>query len=313
MLVVLVLLAFGGVIAAQDSNRDGQVRGTFVALAERRVGDGEYLGIVVKLFDRQENVTVLIPREYDELRQSARMMQTGDRLEISYVREHGEMWIESIEAERRRAEGDGGPEDGRRIEIRREIGRGPERARGRREGERRMEVRGQMRREPQLDRMGGRRESERRIVMRGEGTGEPDGTFERNLHREPPMREQLEKLVREVVSEHMERLRPAPSALEELARELREVFTRHTEQLGMELKEILTLHVERMQVEIHELRTHAENLRREVEELRRENEMLRRQLHETSERPREGDRDRDRRRDDTLRQQRDMRRDPERG
>ncbi|MHC4432180.1 MAG: hypothetical protein ACYTBS_10105 [Planctomycetota bacterium] len=278
MLVVLALLAFGGVISAQDRSRDGQVRGTFVALAERWVGDGEYLGIVVRPFERQENVTVLVPREYEELRQSARMMQPGDRLEISYVREHGEMWIESIEVERRRVEGDGGAEGGERIEIRRQALRGPERIEERREGERRVEVRRQMRREPQRGRADERREGEKRIVMHWDGRREPDGPFEQGRRPGPPMREQLERLVREVVSEHMQRLRPEPSALEELGMQLREVFTRHTEQLGMELKEILTFHVERVQVEIHELRTHAENLRREVEELRRENEMLRRQL-----------------------------------
>ena len=260
MLVVLVVLAFGGILSAQDRDRDGQVRGIFVRLAERQVGDSGYMAIVVKPFERDENVTVLVPREYEQLGQSARTMQPGDRLEISYVREHGEMWIKSIEAERRRTEGDGGSEGGRRIEIRREIRRGPERTEERREGERRTEVRRQMRRPAERERTDERREGERRIVMRREGHGDPDRPREDRRHPRPLPHEQLE-------------------------RQLGEVFTGHMKRLGMELKEILAFHVERMQVEIHELRAHAENLRREVEELRRENEMLRRRLQETNETP----------------------------
>ena len=287
MLVALVVLAFGGVLSAQDRDGDGQVRGTFVRLAERRVGDGGYLGIVVNPFDRDDHVTVLVPREHEELRRSARTMQEGDRLEISYAREHGEMWIKNIEVRRTRTEGDKGSEGGKRVEIRREVRRGPERSEERRESERRMESR-QMRRPAERERMEVRREGERKTMMRREGRRESNRPQEDRRHREPSPHEQLE-------------------------RQLREVFTGHIHRLGMELKEVFGFHIERMQMEIRELRSHAENMRREVEELRAENERLRRQLSQTNEPRREGDREaRERRAPDRRtgdRQGRETRRD----
>ena len=155
MLVVLVVLAFGGILSAQDRDRNGQVRGAFVKLADRQVGDGGYLGIVVKPFDRDDHVTVLVPREHEELRRSAQTMREGDQLEISYTSEHGEMWIKGIEVRRTRTEGDKGSEGGKRVEIRREVRRGPERSEERRESERRMEGR-EMRRPAERGRMGER-------------------------------------------------------------------------------------------------------------------------------------------------------------
>ncbi|MHC4116390.1 MAG: hypothetical protein ACYSWO_02670 [Planctomycetota bacterium] len=254
-LVVLVVLAFGGVLVAAEGERSGQLRGVFVRLAERRVGERGYLGIVVKPFERDNHVTVLVPTEYEELRRSARSLEPGDKLEIFYVSEHGEIWIQGIEAERRREEGEKGPEGGKKVEIRREVRRGPERGEERREGEKRMEVRRQMERPAERMRMDARREAERRIVLRRDSRREPDRPRE-------------------------ERARPRPLPHEQLERQLREVITRHVERMSAELREVLTFNIERMQAEIRELRAHAENMRREVEELRAENERLRRQLAE---------------------------------
>jgi len=291
MIAVLVVFVFGGVVGAQEGDRRGELRGVFVRLAERRVGERGYMGIVVKPFERDGHVTVLVPQEYEGLARSARALQEGDRLEMSFVTEHGEMWIDRIEAVRRRVEGEGRPEVGKRIEIRREeVRRGPERMEERREGERRLEVRREMRREgePRED----RREGERRIVIRREGERDPDVHRDERPRREPPPHEQLE-------------------------RHLRDAFARHMEHLGMELREILMSHIGRMQEEIQELRMHAEHMRREIEELRHENEMLQRRLRGTNEPPRERDgeawerREVNRRREEIERHERDMQRERE--
>ena len=52
MIAVLVVFVFGGVVGAQEGDRRGELRGVFVRLAERRVGERGYMGIVVKPFDR---------------------------------------------------------------------------------------------------------------------------------------------------------------------------------------------------------------------------------------------------------------------
>ncbi len=289
MLVVLVVLAFGGILAAQERDRNGQVRGVFVRLAERQVGERGYMGIVVKPFDRDDHVTVLVPREYEELARSARTMQEGDRLEISYVSEHGEMWIKGIETERRREEGEKGPEGGKRVEIRREVHRGDGRTEERRQGEKRMEVRRQTRQPAERMRPQERREGEKRIVMRREGRHEPDRP-------------------------RAERGHPGPLPHEQLERQLGDVLRRQMERMGMELKEVIGFHIERMQAEIRELRAHSESMRREVEELKAENERLRKQLAGRSGPRREGERETrvrresDRRTSDRQRQERDVRR-----
>ncbi|UCF17803.1 MAG: hypothetical protein JSW59_10125, partial [Phycisphaerales bacterium] len=268
MIAVLMVFAFGAVAGAQEGDRRGELRGVFVKLTERQVGDQGYMGIVVRPFERDEHHVVLVPREYEELAHSARMMQEGDRLEISYMREHGQMWIDRIEVERRRAGREADPDGGRRVEMTREIyRRGPERMDERREGERRLELHRQMRREGEREHVEARREGERRIVIRREGEPMPEALREERPHREPPPQEMLEQLLRKVIARHMEHM-------------------------GMELKEILGHHIGRMHEELMELRAHTEHLRREIEELRRQNEMLRMKLRERSEPRREGDRER---------------------
>lgn len=285
MIAALVVFVSVGVLGAQDRERGGEVRGVFVRLAERRVGERGYMGIVVKPFERDEPVTVLVPREYEELARSARTLREGDRLEISFVTEHEEMWIKGIEAIRRRERGERDPDGDRRVEIRRENRREPERDEERRERERQMEIPRDMRRDP--DRTQERREDERRIVIRREGERRPEAHREERLRREPSPQQQLEGQLRDVIAGNVERM-------------------------CMELREVLAFNIERMEAELHELRAHVENMHREMDELRHENEMLRRQLRETNEPRREDDREArerrelDRRRDEIERHEREM-------
>ena len=280
MIVALVVCVSGGVLVAQDRERGGGIRGVFVRLTERRVGERGYMGIVVKPFESDEHVTVLVPREYEEIARSARTLREGDRLEISFVTAHEEMWIKGMEAVRRQEQGERDPDGGRRVEIRREVRREPEREEERRERERRMDVPREMRRE--ADRMEERREG---------------GRWPEARRDERPPRE--------------------PSPHEQLQGQLRDVIARHMEHMGMELREILAFNIERMQAELHELRAHVENMHREMEELRHENEMLRRQLQETNELRREDDREArerrelDRRRDEGERREREILRERE--
>jgi len=244
ILAMLVLFVLGGVLGAQERDRRGELRGVFVKLAERRVGDQGYMGIVVRPFEQDEHYVVLVPRKNEDLAHSARMMREGDRLEISYVSEHDQMWINRIEVERRRVERERRPEESREMEIRRE--------RIRRD------------REPMEE----RREGERRIIIRREGEPGPEARREERPHREPPPHEILEHLLRDVIARHMEHM----------GMELKEILGQHIGRMYEELME-LRAHTEHMRREIEELRHENEMLRmklRERGEPRREGDRKRR-------------------------------------
>ncbi len=122
VLGVLAGLLFGGMLLAKDRDRDGSVGGTFVRLVERKVGERGYMGIVIKPFERDEHVTVLVPRQREELWQAARRLREGQKVGISFITEAGHKFIKGMETERRerieeRQEGR------RRVTIRREVQR----------------------------------------------------------------------------------------------------------------------------------------------------------------------------------------------
>ena len=131
VLAVLACLMFGGMLRAEDGDRSGALRGTFVQLVEREVGEQGYLGIVIKPFERDDHVTVLIPRRPEELGQAARRLQKGQRVSVSFVTEAGQKWVKGMEAERREVVEEG-PEGRRRVSVRREVLRSED-ARERRE------------------------------------------------------------------------------------------------------------------------------------------------------------------------------------
>jgi len=120
VLGVLAGLLFSGMLLAEERDRDGSVGGTFVRLVERAVGERGYMGIVIKPFERDDHVTVLVPRQREELWQAARRLQEGQRVGVSFVTEAGHKFIKGMEAERREVVEEG-PEGRRRVNVRREV------------------------------------------------------------------------------------------------------------------------------------------------------------------------------------------------
>ena len=119
VLGVLAGLLFGGMLLAEGRDRDGAVRGTFVRLVEREVGERGYMGIVIKSHDRDEHVTVLVPRQREELWQAARRLQEGQEVGVSFVTEAGHKFIKDMRAERREVVEE--REGRRRVRVRREV------------------------------------------------------------------------------------------------------------------------------------------------------------------------------------------------
>ena len=120
MLSVLSMLIFSSVLSAGQSDRNGSVGGNFVRLVEQEVGERGYMGIVIKPHDRDDHVTVLVPRQREELLQVARRLREGQKVGVSFVTEAGHKWIKGMEAERREVVEEG-PEGRRRMNIRREV------------------------------------------------------------------------------------------------------------------------------------------------------------------------------------------------
>ncbi len=137
VLVLLAALVFGGMLWAQERGREGVVRGTFVRLVEREVGERVYMGIVIKPFEGGDHVTVLVPRQREELGRMARGLREGQGLRVSFVTEGRQMWVRGVEAERREVIEER-PEGRRTMDIRREVLRWREGARDRPEAERPM-------------------------------------------------------------------------------------------------------------------------------------------------------------------------------
>jgi len=120
VLGVLAGLLFGGMLWAEDGDRHGAVRGTFVRLVEREVGEQGYMGIVIKPFERDDHVTVLVPRQREEIWRAARSLQEGQKVGIFFVTEAGHKFFKGMETERREVVEEG-PEDRRRMIVRREV------------------------------------------------------------------------------------------------------------------------------------------------------------------------------------------------
>lgn len=232
VLAGLTALMFGGALRAEERDRGGAVRGTFVRLTEQRVGEQECIGIVVKPSDSDDPVTVLVPRNREELVQAARRLQEGTKLGISFVSEAGHKWIREMEAELRREEGREGPEGERRVTIRREVLREPGERQERPESRRARTAR----REPEPER--------------------PRGREEREDRRPAAYLEQLQRQLKEVVSGHLDRM----------SRSVREVMADHLWRMDAEFRE-LRARVDRMERELDELRAANERLRRELREM----------------------------------------------
>jgi len=120
VLGVLAGLLFSGVLWAENGDRGGTIRGIFVRLVERAVGEQGYMGIVVKPFESDDHVTVLVPRQQEELGEAVRMLREGQGVRIAFVREDEQMWVKGMEAEQREVVEER-PEGRRRMIIRKEV------------------------------------------------------------------------------------------------------------------------------------------------------------------------------------------------
>lgn len=229
VLVGLVALMLSNGLQAEDSDRKGAVRGIFIRLIEQKVGDEGYMGIVVKPFDRDDHVTVLIPGNREEIVRSARRLGEGARLGISFVKEDGHNWIRGIEVEMRREKREERPEDGRKVSIRREVRRESDEDRERPESRRS--------RDPRRDRE----------------TAFQRGREEHQDRRPAAQFDQLQRQLREVISGHLDRM----------SRSVREVLADHLWRMDAEFRELRN-RVDRIERELEHLRAENERLRREL-------------------------------------------------
>ncbi len=120
VLCVLSILVSSGELLAEERDRYGEVGGTFIRLVEREIGEREHMGIVIKPHDRDDHVTIFVPKQREELWQAARRLRAGQKVGVSYVTEAGQKWIKGLEAEWREVVEDG-PESRRRVNVRREV------------------------------------------------------------------------------------------------------------------------------------------------------------------------------------------------
>jgi len=289
VLVVLAVLAFGGLVYAEQRDRGGAVRGTFIGLAEQHVGEQGYLGIVVKPAGRDEHVTVLVPKEPEEFARVARGLRKGQPVGISFVNEAGHRWIRRMETERREGAQER-PEGRTREAIRREVVERREGAQERPEGRRGPAVR-------------------REVVERREGAreGRPAGRPLVNL-------EQAERELREILNAHFGRM----------ARQIQELASR-AERMERELQQ-LRAENERLRMQLRQMggpersRGREVRERREVDQPGEGRERAEREVRRDPEQRREGRepagrevrRDPEQRRESSERADRDVQRDPER-
>ena len=120
VLGILSMLIFSGEVLAEERERDGAVDGIFVRLVEQKVGERGYMGIVIKPHERDDHVTVLVPRQREELWQAARRLQAGQKVGVSFVTEARHKWVKGMEAERREVVEEGS-EGRRRLNVRKEV------------------------------------------------------------------------------------------------------------------------------------------------------------------------------------------------
>ncbi|MEK7995058.1 MAG: hypothetical protein AAB403_14730 [Planctomycetota bacterium] len=251
LLIALPALIFGGTLTAEERGRVREMRGTFIRLVEQQVNEQGYLGVVIKPFESDDHVTVLVPRENEDLRVAARQLQEGQTLGIAFASEGQNNWVTRMEAGRPRDRADESAEGQKRIMPRGEIRREPGEFVQRPEGERRP-AEGDVRRDP------------------GQVQESPEARRDRAV-RSAEERERLRP------SLQREGARPAPGP-EPMEAQIRGIVARHAEQMGRAVREAVGAHLQRMQAEIRELRAHAERMEREMQELRAENERLRMQL-----------------------------------
>jgi len=159
---VIIALVVAGVVLvsawqlAVAAPRRGELRVRFIRLVERRVGDREYLGILVRPLEGKGETVLLMGRDSKQAK-VARTLREGQKVEVAYVIEGDHKWATRISAARLREGGDRRRREGE--DKRRREGEGR-----RREGEDRRRREGEGRRREAEDRR--RREAGRRPATR---------------------------------------------------------------------------------------------------------------------------------------------------
>jgi len=103
LMFLIGAVLFTSLLHAEERDREGAFAGVFIKRAERPIGEREYLALVVKPFEGDDNVTVFVPRK-DDFMQAVRRLREGDKVEIGFVTEEGQKWLKRIKIERRREE-----------------------------------------------------------------------------------------------------------------------------------------------------------------------------------------------------------------
>ncbi|MGB2807298.1 MAG: hypothetical protein WBC22_06135, partial [Sedimentisphaerales bacterium] len=116
LMSLVAAVLFAGLLQAEERDRNVEVRGVFVKRVERPVGEREYLALVIKPFERDDHVTVLVPRN-DDFMHAARVLKEGDKVEIGFVIEEGQKWLKRIKVERRTEEPRPSEEDAHHREL----------------------------------------------------------------------------------------------------------------------------------------------------------------------------------------------------
>ena len=112
-------ISLGAILFAEEDARFAEIRAVFVKLIERQVGEREYVGIVVKPLESDDEVTILTPREPENLIEMARKLREGQKLEIRYARNDGQNWLRNLDAQWQREEGQERTEQRMSVGIRR--------------------------------------------------------------------------------------------------------------------------------------------------------------------------------------------------
>jgi len=297
MIGIVLSLLFTSMLWAEERPREGEVRGLFLRLDERQVGEQEYLAIVIRPMESDEPVTLLLPQRREELGALARQLREGQNVEIVYVVEEGQKWVRRIETERRP-----GPEERERMVLvvrsdieRRRIAEQIEKTRGRlaelREAAERAEREGEHDRAAELREQAKRMAEEIDAHAREAKDRRPAEAEELERWREEERRAEPWRRIRPERPEglwerrEVERRWPRPMEIEpwrERIRERREPPApgEHLERMQKELHDLLAEHLERMANAFRELQMHVERLERQLQELRAENARLKGQLRE---------------------------------
>ena len=115
-IALLTILLFAGIVFGQEH----ELRGVFIKLTEWQLDEQEYVGIVIRPLESDDNVVVLTPRRPEHVLDTLRKLRKGQQVTVRYVRgegEEGPNWLRGLEAQWRR-EGDGERAEAHAIALR---------------------------------------------------------------------------------------------------------------------------------------------------------------------------------------------------